>query len=170
MPSKLRIGAGTTPNQYGITGLIPGDMVFQTIGNNQNHGMIFYLKNNQPGNYFKFGDVNNGIWIKFGFDKIARFDGAIYAKEIQVSTNVWADYVFTKEYKLLSLKDLDKYITINKHLPEIPTEKDIFESGIDVGKINVLLLKKIEELTLYMIQINDKCIELENQVSTLKLK
>ena len=65
---------------------------------------------------------------------------------------------------------MDKYITINKHLPEIPTEKDIFESGIDVGKINVLLLKKIEELTLYMIQINDKCIELENQVSTLKLK
>ncbi len=64
----------------------------------------------------------------------------------------WADFVFEDNYNLMSLKDLDRYIKINKHLPEIPTTAEVEENGISVGEMNAKLLQKIEELTLYTIQ------------------
>ncbi len=64
----------------------------------------------------------------------------------------WADFVFEDDYSLMSLKDLDKYIQTNKHLPEIPTTAEVEENGISVGEMNTKLLQKIEELTLYTIQ------------------
>ena len=71
----------------------------------------------------------------------------------------WADFVFDSNYDLMSLSELDAFIKENKHLPEIPTTKEVSENGVSVGEMNAKLLQKIEELTLYVIELkkeNDK--------------
>ncbi len=66
----------------------------------------------------------------------------------------WADFVFEDDYNLMPLQELDNYIQENKHLPEIPTTEEVQENGISVGEMNAKLLQKIEELTLYLIELN----------------
>ena len=90
-------------------------------------------------------------------------NGSILAKEVRVRTD-WADYVFAKDYKLMSLNELEKYITTHQHLPEVPSATEVETQGIDVGKSNALLMKKVEELTLYIIRLNKKIESLEAQV------
>jgi hypothetical protein len=70
-----------------------------------------------------------------------------------VSLNHWNDYVFHDDYKLMPLSELESFVNANKHLPEIPSEKEVIENGINIGEMNALLLKKIEELTLYVIEL-----------------
>lgn len=79
-------------------------------------------------------------------------EGSIGAREINV-TNVtpWPDYVFEPSYDLLSLESLRVYINEHKHLPEIPSAQTIEHNGANLGEMNVLLMKKVEELTLYII-------------------
>jgi len=92
-----------------------------------------------------------------------RVTGKIATTEVCVTPNaVWCDYVFEKDYKLMPLKDLGKYVTENKHLPEIPTTAEVAKSGVNIGEINVLYLKKIEELTLYVLQ-QQKQLELQQK-------
>lgn len=82
-------------------------------------------------------------------------EGKIVAQSLYITvangTN-WADYVFADDYKLQSLYEIEKYYKANKHLSEIPTTAEITEKGIDVGEMNVLLLKKIEELTIHVVE------------------
>ena len=66
------------------------------------------------------------------------------------------DYVFEKNYKLTPLEDIKTYIDQNKHLPEVPSAKEMEKNGVQLGEMNMLLLKKIEELTLYVIEQNKK--------------
>jgi len=87
-------------------------------------------------------------------------NGNIRAKEIKVEAENWPDYVFEKNYALLSLSELKAYIVENGHLPEIPSAKNAAQEGIELGDINKRLLKKIEELTLYLL---DKDQELNAQ-------
>ena len=82
-------------------------------------------------------------------------NGNIRAKEIKVETTYWPDYVFIKEYKLPSLEEVQKHIDQNGHLINIPSAKEIEENGLELGEMNRLLLEKIEELTLYIIQLKD---------------
>jgi hypothetical protein len=81
-------------------------------------------------------------------------NGFITAKKVTVTQLGWSDYVFNKEYKLRSLKSLEGYINQYKHLPEVPTAKEVESKGISVGDSQALLLKKIEELTLYVIALD----------------
>jgi hypothetical protein len=78
--------------------------------------------------------------------------GKIVAKSCFVSTANWADYVFEPNYALPNLYELETYYKANKHLPEIPTQAQVIENGIDLAQMNTLLLKKIEEITLHMVQ------------------
>lgn len=75
----------------------------------------------------------------------------------------WADYVFEKDYKLPSLAQVEAFYTANKHLPEIPSAKEVNEKGIDVAEMNVLLLKKVEELTLYLVAQQKEIDQLKKQ-------
>ncbi len=77
----------------------------------------------------------------------------------------WADFVFAKNYHLIPLNELDMYIKVNKHLPEIPTAEDVARDGVDVGAIEAKLLQKIEELTLYVIQQQKEIDTLKQQTS-----
>lgn len=84
-------------------------------------------------------------------------EGSIGARVIKVTVaSPWADYVFGKSYQLKPLPDLDNYIQTNKHLPGVPTTDEVQRDGIDLGKMNTKLLEKVEELTLYVIELNKK--------------
>ncbi len=89
-------------------------------------------------------------------------DGDIVCKRAVVQISDWADFVFSPDYKLRSLGDVEHYIQKNNHLPDVPSEKTILEQGVDMGAMNKILLQKVEELTLYMIQ-QQKEIELLKQ-------
>lgn len=81
-------------------------------------------------------------------------NGTIYGKEVKVDLSVpGPDYVFEEGYKLTSLEDIETYIDQNKHLSEVPSAKEMERDGIQLGEMNMLLLKKIEELTLHMIEL-----------------
>jgi len=75
---------------------------------------------------------------------------------LRVKTQGWCDYVFDENYNLLPLEELEQYIKLNKKLPDIPSENEINTNGIDVATMNKILTKKIEELTLYIIQLNNE--------------
>ena len=73
----------------------------------------------------------------------------------------WADYVLEKNYPLLPIKDVDTFIKINKHLPGVPSEKELKASGLSLAKMQTIQMKKIEELTLYIIQLESRIQALE---------
>ncbi|PRY48105.1 hypothetical protein B0I27_11639 [Arcticibacter pallidicorallinus] len=77
--------------------------------------------------------------------------GDITAREIKVTVNAGADYVFDKDYRLRSLSEVESFIAVNKHLPEIEPASKMESEGIGVSEMNIKLLQKIEELTLYLI-------------------
>lgn len=72
------------------------------------------------------------------------------------STADWSDFVFDENYKLQSLEDVADFIKCNKHLPDVPSAKEMVENGLDVTQMNALLLRKIEELTLHVINLEQK--------------
>jgi hypothetical protein len=86
---------------------------------------------------------------------------------VKNSTN-WADFVFDKSYRLMPLGEIESYITSNKHLPEIPSAEDVVKNGSDLGEMDVKLLQKVEELTLYLIEQNKKLEQLQAELDELK--
>jgi hypothetical protein len=90
-------------------------------------------------------------------------NGKIRAKEVKVETANWPDYVFSPSYKLPDLKETEKFIKANKHLPEIPSAAEVEKDGVSLGEMNARLLKKIEELTLYIIEQNKRIEKLESR-------
>lgn len=94
--------------------------------------------------------------------------GKIVSKEVIVTNTNWADFVFDEEYKLMPLIELEKYYTQHHHLPEVPSTKEIEVIGVDLGKTNVLLLQKIEELTLYVVKQDKEIKVLFQELCELK--
>ena len=95
-------------------------------------------------------------------------NGTIATQKLTVTQTGWSDYVFYKEYKLPPLKFVEHYIQFNHHLPEIPSAAEVEKEGIDVGGNQALLLKKIEELTLYLIRQDKELKELKKEVKISK--
>ncbi|MEO1257016.1 MAG: hypothetical protein AAFY41_19335, partial [Bacteroidota bacterium] len=107
------------------------------------------------------GNQNIGIGTENPKSKLA-VNGQIRATEVKVLADISVpDYVFEPDYELRTLKDTKEYIEENKHLPEIPSATEIGQNGIDLGDMNMRLLKKIEELTLYIIEQNEQIEELK---------
>ena len=93
----------------------------------------------------------------------------ILTEKVKISAQAnWPDYVFGKNYSLMPLKEVENFIATNNHLPEVPSAKSIEKDGLDLGKMDATLLKKIEELTLYLIEQNKKIDNLQAELTTLK--
>lgn len=95
----------------------------------------------------------------------ATIDGKITSSDIEVKLDVWADYVFEDSYKLKPLKEVEQYIEDNKHLPDVPSTEEVLENGVSLAEMNVLLLQKVEELTLYIIEQNKEIEKIKNQMN-----
>ena len=93
-------------------------------------------------------------------------NGIIQAKAVLVNTG-WSDYVFAPGYQLLGLKETAAYIQENHHLPNIPSEAEVEEKGVSLGDMQAKLLAKIEEITLHMIQAEDRNDRLEQRNNQL---
>ncbi|WP_343634665.1 hypothetical protein [Fluviicola sp.] len=92
--------------------------------------------------------------------------GLLYAREIKVNLNqLWPDYVFAENYELMPLEELKEYIAENNHLPNVPSASEMEEEGVNVAKSNVMLMEKVEELTLYLLQMKE---QLEEQKRLLQ--
>ena len=114
------------------------------------------------------GDVGIGTTIP---DAKLTVNGDIHAREVRVDLTVpGPDYVFEEEYDLPTLESLQSYISANKHLPGVPSARDMEEYGIDLGIMNMLLLKKVEELTLYTLEQEKKINQLEKEKTSQWVK
>lgn len=95
-------------------------------------------------------------------------NGNIKTKEVNVTAAGWPDYVFSDDYNLISLDSLSDFIHTNKHLPDVPSENSVLENGVNVGEMNAILLKKIEELTLYLLDQKKEIDELKKEMALFK--
>jgi hypothetical protein len=80
----------------------------------------------------------------------------------------WFDHVFNNDYKLMPLTDLEKYVADNKHLPDMPSTKEVMTNGLDLGKTEGLLLKKVEELTLYLFELKKDLDQTKKELAELR--
>jgi hypothetical protein len=108
--------------------------------------------------------ISNGTTKTF----VVEANGLTRARKIKVDADVWADYVFEDSYQLMPLSEVEKFLKLHKHLPSIPSEKVIKEEGIDLAEMNVKMIEKIEELTLYLIQQSKDLEKLKAELETLK--
>ena len=126
-----------------------------TDGANLNGALVFAPWSNN-------NDVNVGGMRMDAFGNV-EFHGTIRATKVNVNAKWWSDFVFASDYKIMSLYELEKYIHSNKHLPNIPCEKQVVENGLDVSDMLALHMQKIEELTLYIIALQKEIDKLKNE-------
>jgi len=153
---------------------------------NPSHKLDVHGKINASGYLLNGAPVNlNGLWNSSGDNNTTgglgigtptpdpnhklHVVGSIYTTEVKVDINAGSgpDYVFSPSYDLPTLKETEEYIKTHSHLPEIPSAKEMESNGLELGEMNLLLLKKIEELTLYVIKQNHRINELENKTKTI---
>lgn len=107
-------------------------------------------------------------------------NGDIHAKEVKIDLAIAPDYVFEKyydgystlksDYKMPTLQEVEAFTKENKHLPEVPSAQEIKENGLKLGEMNAILLQKVEELTLYLIEQNKEIEKLKTKVDELSKK
>jgi hypothetical protein len=143
---------------------LPGGISIQSYNRTSStYGFISFLtnQNNESMRIFNTGQVCIGCIELVDKYKFA-VEGGIAARSLRITqANPWADYVFDKKYQLKPLDEVEKYIQQNHHLPDMPSAATVAEEGIDVADIQSKMLSKIEELTLYVI-------ELKKEVEALK--
>lgn len=83
--------------------------------------------------------------------------------KVDIASGVWADYVFKNDYNLKPLEEVEAFINTNGHLPNVPSAKEIETEGLNLGEMDAKLLEKIEELTLYIIELKKEVNELKNK-------
>ena len=129
---------------------------------------------------FKGSQVGVGLTLPTDFKSGVKFqvNGGVYVEgrvrctevEVALATSfTWPDYVFSPNYKLRSLYDVESFITSNKHLPDVPSQAQIEKAGsVNLGEMNTTLLRKVEELTLYMINLQKENDALKARVTALE--
>lgn len=118
------------------------------------------------------GNVSIGTYnvaCSDGQDYRLSVDGKIMAEGIKVSlSGDWCDYVFEEDYERNSLAEVERYIQANNHLPNVPSAKEVEESGIDLGEMDATLLRQIEELWLHLIDLKKENRSLQTRLKILE--
>jgi len=105
----------------------------------------------------------------FNNDYSLAVSGGIICEKVQVRLkSTWPDYVFKPKYKLTPLSEVEKYIKENKHLPEMPSAETVYKDGVDLAAMDAKLLKKVEEMTLYMIELKKENEEMKKALKELQ--
>ena len=118
---------------------------------------------------FSDGNVAIGSKDNYGY-KLSVNGTALFTKAVVKNFNNWPDYVFDSSYQLPSLDSVAQFIQENKHLPEIPSASVVEKDGHDLGEVQKLLLKKVEELTLYVIEQDKRIKELKTENESIQLQ
>ncbi len=156
-----------------IQGAVGGYAKLGTNGGTPDQGELF-LYSPRPNNVIHLRPFGNTYFVGTNIGigttnptSLLTVKGQIKAEEVIVTLNIPAsDYVFENDYKLLSLEELESFVSTNKHLPEVPSAKEFAENGYDIGKFDDLLLRKVEELTLYIIEQNKIIKSLQEKINS----
>ena len=174
-------------NQYGFGfhGFQDGTTSFENPTNayvSGHFGIDFFTGGGHKMRISRNGEVSIGTTKRQSGYKLL-VDGKIKSEELKVEIvdGTGPDYVFEDDYPLASLDEIKAYISANKHLPEVPSAKEMEANGIELGEMNMLLLKKIEELTLLLLEerertdqkileLQKESIELRSELENIKSK
>lgn len=156
-----------------------GGPELQLAFNNAAKGFVWYVPYSDAIGFGR-GNANNSLFVdaagNVGIGTMTTSQkltvkGKVHAEEVIINLSVpGPDYVFEETYDLMSLDQLKKFLEENKHLPEVPSAKKMQDDGVTVGEMEMLLLKKIEELTLHLIKISERVQMLEKENHDLKNK
>jgi hypothetical protein len=186
--AKLTVNGGikTSSSSYRAftANIVNGYTTIDLTENNSRRAFMGYAVGGSN-SYATFGvvddaGVENGIHIQRSSGNVGigttvpkaklAVNGDLFAKKIKVTTTDWPDFVFHDNYKLPALQEIEKYIVKHKHLPDIPSAKEVEMDGVDLGEINKKLLQKIEELTLHLIQQQKDLEELKDWKKKIEAK
>ena len=104
------------------------------------------------------------FYNKADFNVPANFKKGIKTLDLEVTKSNWADHVFDGNYDLMPLEKVDAFVKKNKHLPNIPSEKEIRENGYSMKEMNIRFIEKIEELYLHVIKLEQKIKDLKTKI------
>ncbi|MFT5890768.1 MAG: hypothetical protein ACI9Y7_000866 [Dokdonia sp.] len=113
-------------------------------------------------------DGNIGIGKSDPTDKL-EVNGRIHARSVKVDLDDWPDYVFLPEYTLPSLQEVAQFIQQNGHLENVPSAEEIVTEGLDLGAMDKILMEKVEELTLYLIEKDEEIEKIKEEKGVLAL-
>lgn len=197
---NIGIGVSSPNDKLSINGNLRMNNNAVYLSGDVNHGLGYYNVFTTTGNYANktidgpvlfgwsggaLGTINSGVknialsWnvngnVGIGTSNPGNYklavEGILGARALKITVASWADFVFDNDYILKPLKEVEAYIKENKHLPEVPTALEIEKDGLDVAKIQAKQMQKIEELTLYLIELNKKIEKLENENTILENK
>ncbi|WP_346320162.1 hypothetical protein [Chitinophaga sp. YIM B06452] len=134
---------------------------------------IWDSNNFNPASYLPLtgGSITGDIAIgTTAAQKELNVNGNITARKVKVTLTGWPDYVFDHRYELMPLQQLGAYIAANKHLPGVPSAETVMQEGLELGENQAVLLTKIEELTLYILEQNKKQEALEQKLLEMEKK
>ena len=151
--SSANIVVESTNYFWSTTGNIATGADTNFIGTVDTNRLAFRTNNIERMTILKDGTIGIGTKTTYGY-ALAVNGTAIFTKAKVKTAGTWPDYVFKKDYRLPGLKELEQYISANHHLPGIEPASVVQKEGIDLGDQQTVLLKKVEELTLYLIQQN----------------
>lgn len=158
-----------TAVQYGLS---LGANVLQYY-NNGTYETVWRSGNFNPANYLPLagGSITGDITIgTTALQKQLNVNGNIKARKVKVTLTDWPDYVFGRDYELMPLPQLGEYIEANKHLPGVPSAETVEQEGLELGENQAVLLKKIEELTLYILEQHKKQEAMEQKLAEMEKK
>lgn len=127
--------------------------------------------NNVQSNYVPFELLGSGkLTIRNQTQKIFQIDpdGLVHGRKIKVDVVNWPDYVFESDYELMPIEDVKGYIQQEKHLPGVPSAEEMQTNGIDLAEANKMLMEKVEEMMLYLIDQQEEIDALKSQMEVLK--
>ena len=197
-PSGLKAGGVLVANNFTYANPAKGDMVVQgkmgignTLASNpNNHTLIVGGTLNTTGLYVNdqlfvsspwaitTGRINYGGQVAIGTSLASNpnnytlaVNGKIGAKDMQIenSSSTWPDYVFEDGYPLPSLSEVESYILENRHLEGMPSAAEVDKKGYSVNEFNLVLLRKVEELTLYLVQQQKEINQLRQELEEVAL-
>lgn len=144
-----------------------GDTIYAgkklNIGGNTRIAGKLDVNGKVTGTYGEFSQsvmIYGAVRIGNGFECSAT--GEVKAKSLKITLDGWSDFVFDDGYRLPTLAELEQYVKANRHLPDIPSAAEVEQEGVDLGQMNAKLLQKVEELTLYVIDLQKQIDELKN--------
>lgn len=182
MVSSGNLGIGTTAPSRSLT--MDGVNIYQSfnvagveqwaIGNEHTVGDRYIIYNTPHATYDLAILANGNIGIGTvdpGNYKLG-VNGTMHSKAVVVDMTGWSDYVFNRNYKLPALAGLKSYIDKSHHLPDMPSETEVERDGLNLGEMNKMLLKKVEELTLYLITKDEELTseKLKNKLQDKKIE
>jgi hypothetical protein len=161
---SIAVANNTGQMSLGIGAITPHPYIWSTTGN-------FFIGNDGDPSLFvsgmAHGNVGIGTMDTKGY-KLAVNGNAVFNKVVVKATINWPDYVFHANYSLRPLSEVEQYINQYHHLPEVPSADEVEKNGLDVGDNQATLLKKIEELTMYVIEQQKEIKALKKDMEQLK--